>query len=474
MNKRELKDYFDSQAGKRDAWYKRNSFYHGQIARLMKRFIPEGSSVLEIGCATGNLLDALKPKRGVGIDFSSRMIAIAQKKFPRLCFQVQEAESFSLDEQFDFIVLSDVIGLMPDIWQVFRRVRAVCGPQTQVIINSFNFLWYLPLRLAERLRLKMASCQNNWLSTRDIANLLELSGFEVFAVGSIMPFSRHLGVSVYLAARPAGLPCRLPAGRQGRQVREPSCSVVIPTRNEAGNIADCVKRMPKFCKDLELIFVDGDSTDGTPELIQKLIDDPQRRFPIKLVRQLAAPSERGSAKMLRAGKGDAVRKGFDAATGEILMILDSDLTVAPEDLPKFYLALAEKRAGLVNGCRLVYPLEKDSMRFLNLLANKFFGLVFSWLIGQPIKDTLCGTKALYKDQYLKIKANRAYFGDFDPFGDFDLLFGAARLGLVIKDMPVRYWPRVWGRIKVERFRHGLLLLKMSWIGFKKLKLKIAG
>ena len=469
MNQYQLKEYFDAGAGKRDSWYERNSFYHDRVARLMKRFIPEGSSVLEIGCATGNLLAALKPKRGVGIDFSARMVEIAAQKFPQLSFQVQEAESFVLDEQFDFIILSDVIGLTSDVWQVFRRVRAACLPQTKVIINSFNFLWYLPLRLAEQLNLKMASCQNNWLSTKDIINLLELAGFETFETGSVMPtsamfFFRHLGVSIYLAARPKGpVPdCA------------PSCSVIIPTRNEAGNIENCVKRIPKFCKDLELIFVDGDSTDGTVELIQKLIDDPQRKFPIKLVRQLADEGERESGKMLSAGKGDAVRKGFDAASGDVLMILDSDLTVAPEDLPKFYLALAEKRADLINGCRLVYPLEQDSMRFLNLLANKFFGLVFSWLIGQPIKDTLCGTKALYKDQYSQIKANREYFGNFDPFGDFDLLFGAARLGLAIKDMPVRYWPRAWGQVKIERLRHGMLLLKMSWIGFKKLKLKIAG
>ena len=223
---------------------------------------------------------------------------------------------------------------------------------------------------------------------------------------------------------------------------------------------------------MDVVFVDGASTDGTVDEIKRMQALHKSELPIKLIHQKASRAERGSDKMLKAGKGDAVRKGFDAASGEILLILDSDLTVAPEELPKFYDAIAEGKADFVNGSRLVYPLEEDSMRFLNSLANKFFGILFTWILGQPIKDTLCGTKGLLKRDYEKIKKNRSYFGDFDPFGDFDLLFGAAKLRLRIVDIPIRYLRRVYGEIKIERFKHGLLLLKMSAIGSKELKLKM--
>ncbi len=173
--------------------------------------------------------------------------------------------------------------------------------------------------------------------------------------------------------------------------------------------------------------------------------------------------------MLPLGKGDAVRKGFAAATGDVVMILDADLTVAPEDLPRFVEVLEEGRARFVNGSRLVYPMEEESMRFLNLCGNKAFSLAFTWLLGQPVKDTLCGTKVLYREDYERIAANRAYFGDFDPFGDFDLLFGAARLKLPIVDMPVRYARRTAGVSKVRLVSHGLLLVRMSWIAFLKFK-----
>jgi glycosyltransferase involved in cell wall biosynthesis len=171
------------------------------------------------------------------------------------------------------------------------------------------------------------------------------------------------------------------------------------------------------------------------------------------------------------GKGNAVREAFDVASCDILMILDADLTTPPEDMPKFYDALRNNKGEFINGCRLVYPMEKEAMRFLNFLANKFFGWFFSYLLGQRMKDTLCGTKVLFKNDYERIIANRSYFGDFDPFGDFDLLFGAAKLNLKIAEVIVHYRDREYGSTQISRFSHGWLLIKMSLFAARKIKFK---
>jgi len=236
-----------------------------------------------------------------------------------------------------------------------------------------------------------------------------------------------------------------------------SVSVIVPCRNERGNIEDAVKRIPNMGRETEIIFVDGNSTDGTVDEIETQIKKrPERK--IRLIRQGAG-----------RGKGDAVRKGFAAAAGDVFVIQDADLTAPPEDLPKFFAALRDGKGEYINGSRLVYPMEKQAMRFLNLLANKFFGSLFTWLLGQRFRDTLCGTKMIRKSDYEIIAANRSYFGDFDPFGDFDLIFGAVKQNLKVIEVPVRYRARTYGETNISRFRHGWLLLKMSWIAFKKIK-----
>jgi glycosyltransferase involved in cell wall biosynthesis len=235
--------------------------------------------------------------------------------------------------------------------------------------------------------------------------------------------------------------------------------VIVPCRNEAGNIAQILERTPTLGRGTELIFVDGRSTDGTVERIQEAMARYQGPHTIRLLHQ-------GEG----VGKGDAVRKGFEAATGEVLLILDADVTVDPEALPKFYDAIADGHGEFINGSRLVYPMEQQAMRVLNLVGNKFFSLVFTWLLEQRLRDTLCGTKALLRRDYVKIKAGREYFGDFDPFGDFDLLFGAAKQNLKIVEVPVRYRDRIYGETKISRFQHGLLLLRMCWIAYKRFKL----
>ena len=227
-------------------------------------------------------------------------------------------------------------------------------------------------------------------------------------------------------------------------------SVIVPARNEAENVAEIFDRVPSMGAGTELFFVEGHSVDATYEAIATEI---ARRPDVvcQLHRQTGV------------GKGDAVRLGFARATGDVFMILDADLTVPPEDLPRFYEALVEGKGEFVNGVRLIYPMEERAMRFINFLGNKFFSLAFSRVLGQPVKDTLCGTKVLRRADYERIATNRAAFGDFDPFGDFDLLFGAARLNLKIVDLPIRYRERRYGETNIERWRHGALLFRM--LGF---------
>lgn len=256
-----------------------------------------------------------------------------------------------------------------------------------------------------------------------------------------------MGITNFLVARPRPQPSGDP---------ERTVSVIVPARNEAGNIRRIFEEMPAMGGGTELIFVEGHSHDNTYETIEREIELwPNRRA--RLFRQ--------SGK----GKGDAVRLGFAQASGEVLMILDADLTVPPEDLPRFYDAWWRGTGEFVNGVRLVYPMQDRAMRFFNLLGNKFFSLAFTWLLGQSVKDTLCGTKVLSKRDYDMIAANRSYFGDLDPFGDFDLLFGAAKYNLKIVDLPVRYRERTYGTTNIQRWRHGWLLLRMALLAMLRIK-----
>ncbi|MBI4872209.1 MAG: glycosyltransferase [Candidatus Riflebacteria bacterium] len=480
----ERRAYYDHAAASRDEWLDRHSYYHDELLRLHRQMIPEGRSVLQIGCGTGRLLADLAPSRGVGVDFSPEMVRRARERYPQLEFVAGDAESLPLRQTFDYVVLSNVLGDLYDIWRAFRELLEVTRPDSRVIITHYNFLWEPLIKAGERLGVKAPQFYQNWLSVEDIANLLALNGFKVIRQGyrvllpvrvpllsdlsnrvlAKLPLLRNLGLVSFLAAR--------------RQSRPPSdaaerltCSVIIPTRNERGNVEGAVERTPRMGAHTELIFVDGDSTDGTVEKIEEMIAKYKDSKDIKLIHQVPRGSpEAATGKMLRLGKGDAVRKGFDAARGDVLLILDSDLTVEPEELPRFFLALAEEHGELVNGTRLVYQMEAQAMRFLNLLANKAFSVLFTWLLEQRVKDTLCGSKALLRRDYQRIEAGRSYFGDFDPFGDFDLLFGAAKLNLSIVEVPVHYRARTYGDIKIQRWRHGVLLLRMCVTALFKLKL----
>jgi SAM-dependent methyltransferase len=464
------RDFWDSLAPGRNDWIKRNRFFHEHDRRYMRFLIPEGLRVLELGSGTGGLLDALKPSRGVGVDLSPKMTEIARDSFPDLEFVAGDIEDpdviAALDGPFDVIVLSDTIGYLKDCQATLAQLHGLCTPESRIVIAYYNALWEPVFAMARWLSLKMPTGEQNWLSTDDTANLLHLADYEVikrewrqiipqslFGLGGLvnrfiapLPLIRRLCMRTYEVAR----------SRRAKREDNPSVSVVIPCRNEKGNIEDAITRMPPFCDDLEIVFVEGHSQDGTWDEIQR-VRDAYPEMKIQCLRQEGR------------GKGDAVRKGFDAATGEVLMILDADLTVRPEDLPKFYDAITGGKGEFINGSRLVYPIESGAMQFLNLVANRIFAALFTYLLNQRFTDTLCGTKVLRKEAYRQIVENRHYFGDFDPFGDFDLLFGAAKLNMKIQEIPIRYVSRTYGATQISRFQHGWLLLRMVVFAFRKLK-----
>ena len=440
-------------------------FYHELLKRHYAFLVPAGLRVLEVGCGIGDLLAAVRPARGLGIDFSPAIIDLASKRHTQLEFQVADALDCSPVEPFDYLLLSDLVNDLPDVQAVLTRLREVSPPQTRLVVNFFNNLWRPILALAEKVGAKAPTLPQNWLSAGDMKNLLHLAEWEVIkqetrilwplATPLIAPFfnrwlaplMRPFCLTVFLVARPR------PQPRPERQYR---CTVVIPARNEAGNIEAAVQRTPEMGAGTEIIFVEGGSKDNTWEEIQRVRENYPHR-------DIKALEQQGK------GKGGAVRQAFAAATGDLLFILDADLTMPPEQLPKFYEVAQSGTADFVNGVRLVYPMEQEAMRFFNMVANKFFGVAFSWLLGQSIKDTLCGTKVLFKKDYEAIARNRSYFGDFDPFGDFDLLFGAAKLNLRIIDLPIRYQARTYGETNIQRWRHGLLLLRMTAFAATRLK-----
>lgn len=452
----------------RDQWIRRNRYYYRCLVNFLRFSIPKNSRILEIGCGTGYLLDQLKPTHGVGIDVSEDMIAHARQQHPHLTFYAQDAEQLSLAESFDFVLISDTVGEFRDVQRVFEQVQRVCTPNTRIIVTYINFFWLPMLVLVEKLGLKMPQRRQNWLDLSDLANLLDVAGFDVVRTGKKLLLPRYVPLlSWFLNRIVANLPlfnyfgfvtylvARSTRGRKPAEAH--TVSVVVPARNEQGNIEAIIRRTPEMGAGTELIFVEGNSTDDTWGEIQRMASTYAASRLIRIIQQDGK------------GKGDAVRKGYGIATSDILMILDADMTVPPEDLPKFFDAIASGKGEYINGTRLVYPMEDQAMRTLNLLGNKFFSVAFSWLLSQRLKDTLCGTKVLTRENYLKLAANRAYFGDFDPFGDFDLIFGAAKLNLKFIEIPIRYRARTYGETNISRFKHGWLLLKMTAFAMGKIK-----
>ena len=464
-------NYFETIAKNRIKTRKANSYYWNDITRYCDYFIHEDNSVLDIGCGTGELLAHVKGKEKTGIDFSEAMIIEAKKQFPELDLRVMNASDITLNRTYDVIIISNLVGYLEDVEAVLNEVKKVCHSQSKIIVSYYNKVWEPLLKLGERLGLKTKTPEQNWLTQQDINNLLYLAGFDVYRKNRRMLLPINIPIlswllNKYIARLPffkwfcinhfsfAQIQSTIPSEEAKTKY---STSVIIPARNESGNIENAILRLPQFGKHIEIIFIEGNSTDDTWAMIQKIAEKYKDSHDIKIGQQDGK------------GKGDAVRKGFGMATGDILMILDADLTVPPEDLPKFYNAIASGKGGFINGSRLVYAMDKNAMRFLNMLANKFFSWAFTWLLEQPFKDTLCGTKVILREDYYKLIKNRKFFGEFDPFGDFDLIFGAYKLNLKIVEIPIRYRERTYGDTNISRFKHGLILLKMVLFAMRKIK-----
>ena len=469
-----LKDYFDRSAKEgRRSWLSWKGFRKQQLKWHRSHILPH-ETVLECGSGNGALIAGLSPKQGHGIDFSPGMVALAQKTYAdkkSLTFEVADIQEKQFSQTYDHIICNHLNEYLTDIQVAFQHLQTAAHARTRLHITTVNSLWDFPIRFAMRIKAVSPRPAVNWLSHGDLVNLLELSGWEVVRTETLqlfpfeiplistflngivarLPLVRHFGATLALTARP----------KRTIALTDPiSCSVIVPARNESGNIRAALERIPVLGKRTEIIFVEGNSKDDTWDVIQREVAAYKGPHSVKAMKQ---PGK---------GKWDAVFTGFSVATGQVLVIQDADLTAPPEDLPKFFDTVIAGDTEFANGSRLVYPMEKQAMRFLNYLGNKFFASALSFILGQTVKDSLCGTKMILKSDYERLLIRIAPFGNFDPFGDFNLLFGSSLLNLKIRDIPIRYKDRTYGETNISRFKHGFILLKMTWFGLINLKLRL--
>jgi SAM-dependent methyltransferase len=452
-----LAAYFDTLADKWGGYRNRNAYYHRTTRALFRTYTPQGLSVLEVGCATGDLLAMVQPERGLGLDLSPRMVAKARQKHPQLEFLEADGVFFDTDTRFDCILVNNCLEYIEDIQGFFQNCRRLLTPRGRILISTLNPLWSPVQRLGARFGLGTPDTQRNFVTGQDAANLLRLNGFEVVKltrrtllpryipllsplvnlVASQTPLLRRMCMTEFLVGRPVG------------SANDYSVSVVIPCYNEADNIQDCVRRVPAMGRHTEVIVVDDGSQDGTAQRVKPELN------PNVEVRCISYQPNRG--------KLHAVRTGFAGARGDILMILDADMTVPPEDLPYFYRPLRDGLADFINGTRLIYPMATGSMKMQNFFGNKMFGMLVSWLTGIHLSDTLCGTKAFFKEDY------GHFLMGYDPWGDFDLLFGAAQHTAKVLEVPIHYQERRAGKSKMKALKHTWALLKACWHAFRRIK-----
>ena len=494
-HRRQIKAFGEAHFARLQGSRRRNGYFHRYLTKIVRHYVLPGARVLDVGCAAGDMLAALEPSVGVGIDVNAAAIAEANRRHEGrgLRFLELAAEDVgklaggdggSVDgnsgagrgETFDYVILSGVLPQLYDLHTTMEAIRGVCHERTRIIVCTFSRLWQPVIRLGEMAGWKTRVPDESWLPPGEVRSLLSQCDFDIVRQehGILLPVGIPLLsnlVNRWIAPLPGmnhGDLCTVTVARmlpRTNRLVVPKCvSVIVPARNEAGNIRPLLERIPTMGDRTAVIFVEGNSTDDTWETIEKVVAEYQVAGKVDGMRHVVS-----CCKQTGRGKGDAVRLGFEKATGEILMILDADISVPPEELPRFVELLARQQCEFANGSRLVYPMEKQAMQTLNVIANKCFGWMFTYLLGQRLRDTLCGTKVLRKSDYDKIVANRAYFGDFDPFGDFDLLFGAARLNLKISDVPVHYKQRTYGSTNISRFRHGWLLLRMCGFAARKIK-----
>lgn len=420
-------------------------YYHDQVAKTLRFIVEPGKKILFIGS-----LDT-KP--------------FPQKIYPKVEFVDESYEVYKPKEKFDYIILSGALGKSTDMFQMFKNLQDACHPSTRLVIYQHNYLWQWLLTLLESLNLKRKEGIQNWLSILDVKAYLEGAGYEVTRIfrrtlspvdffgigqavnwlGNVLPFFDFLKLDQYLIARPH------PSVYEKSDFPK-SLTICLTVRNEKENIEGIVKDLPKVCKVQEILFVEGHSTDGTKEEIRRMI----KKYPAKNIRVMGQPGK---------GQGDAIRVGFKAAKGDIVILYEGDRTSDVRDLEYFYDAMAKGRFEFIEGSRFVYPLDPKAMPLPNKIGNIFFAKWFSFFLGQRTTDVLSGIKAITKRDYNRLYDQWGFLGFNDPFGDFELLYGAARMGLKFGEIPMRYYPRVYGESKSHVLTHGSYLLRMAAKGY---------
>ena len=467
--RRARSEFQERTAARRQFWVDANPYYYGKVAGLLRHIIEPGRSVLHLRCETGYFLDAVAPGRGIGVEISPAMVEVAAKAYPHLEFVCSDPQDYVGQGPFDYVLCSNITDTA-DVLALLGNAAAQCNPRSRLVLYSYNYLWQPLLEWASRRGRRAPVMEPNWLSVDDLHCFLNLAGFELVRTFRVVLFPKkipllsefanrvlawipglsRLCMATVLVARPVPRP---------QPVSDISVSVIVPCKNEEGNIAAAVARIPEMGRGTEIIFCDDKSTDNTVGAVEQAIRDN----PHRAIRLVHGPG---------VCKAQNVWCGFRAATGEALMILDADLAVMPEELPYFLNALAAGAGDLINGSRMVYPIADNAMKFLNFMGNKCFSFLFSLLFGHYIKDTLCGTKVLWREDFKRIEGLLGTWGVEDLWGDYDLLFGAAKRSLVIHDLPVHYQERVFGVTKMRRvFWNGWRMLRMLLAAWRKLRLE---
>jgi SAM-dependent methyltransferase len=456
----------DNIAHRRDQWIQKNRYYYDSIKRLLQFIVEPRKRVLEVRCQTGHFLAALNPSYGVGVEINDKLVALARSNYPHLKFVDSDPEDMVFNETFDYILVN-YIHDTEDIQTSFERIREHCTAQSRILIINYNQLWEPVLEIASAIGLRSPCVEPNWVSEQDVHGFLQLAGFRHLRTHHILlcpkyiplvssflnefiaklPGLRRMSLIQIIVARPESMK---------RKQQEMSVSVIVPCRNERGNIQAAVERIPEMGKGTEIVFCDDKSTDGTADEVRRM----QALYPHRDIRLIQGPG---------ICKAENVWTGFRASNGDVLMILDADLTVMPEELPFFFRALAQGKGEFINGCRLVYPLPETAMKFVNRLGNKVFGVVFSYLLSQRLKDTLCGTKVFWRSDWLRIENGLGAWGIRDLWGDYELLLGASKLHLEIIEVPVHYQERIYGVTKMTRvLSNGVRMLRICRGAWKRL------
>jgi SAM-dependent methyltransferase len=461
------REFQDATAAHREDWIRSNKYFYDSLKRILRFIVEPGKRVLEVRCETGHFLASVMPAYGVGVEIGEEMVEYARRQHPELHFVKSDPEELDLHEKFDYVLFNHIFDTV-DILTALERIRQHCTGDTQVVVINYNYLWQPVLQLASKIGLRSKFVEPNWISENDIRGLLRLLGFRPVRKHRLLLFPKWLPLFSFLVNN---LLARLPGLRrlclmqvmvarllpEPREERDLTVSVIVPCRNERGNVQPTVERIPAMGKQTEILFCDDKSTDGTADEVRRM----QALHPEKDIRLIEGPG---------ICKAENVWTGFRAAHGDVLMILDADLTVMPEELPMFLRALASRRGDFVNGSRLIYPMQQNAMKFANEIGNKVFGLMFSFLLDQRIKDTLCGTKVLWRKDWIRMEKNLGGWGVKDLWGDYELLFGAGKLHLEIVEVPVHYQERIHGVTKMTKvFSNGLRMLRICWHAWSRLE-----